>query len=61
MADAVSFAYKLASADKNKDVALLLRCIIRRAFKETNDLPWPPTAEDMNITLTFYPMNSKHF
>ena len=39
VADAVSQVYKLASTYKTKDVALLLRGLIRRAFKETNADP----------------------
>ena len=49
VADAVALSYKLASMDKTQDVALLLRSLIRHAFNDTKPLPWPPTAEDMNI------------
>ena len=36
---------------KYQDVALLLRVrgLILRAFKESKDLPWPPTANDMEL------------
>ena len=47
--DAVALSNKLASMDKTEDVALLLRSLIRRAFNDTKPIPWPPTAEDMNI------------
>ena len=47
--DTVPFGYKLASTDKVKDIALLLCGIIRRVFSKTKVLPWPPTAEDMDI------------
>ena len=49
IADAVSLVSKLASSDKITDVALLLRGIFMCAFKETNTLHWPPTAEDLSI------------
>ena len=55
MADAVSLASKLASRDKITDVALLLRGIFKRAFKERKTLPWPPTAEDLSIESHIFP------
>ena len=47
--DAVTYAYKLGSKDKYKDVALLLRGMIQQAFCESRPLPWPPTAEDLEV------------
>ena len=49
MAEAVSFAYQLGSKDKYQDVALLLRSSIQRAFKEAKPLPWPPSADDLEV------------
>jgi hypothetical protein len=49
VSDALAQAYSLGSADKYQDVALLLRGLILRAFKESKDLPWPPTANDMEL------------
>ena len=48
-ADAVAHAYKLGTIDRYQDVALLLRQAIYNAFKESEPLPWPPTAEDLNV------------
>ena len=45
VADAVICAYRLGSIDKLADVAL----IIQRAYQESEELPWPPTADDMKI------------
>ena len=59
--DAVFRAYKLASTDKTKDVALFLRGLIRRAFKETNAHSWPPTAEDLNIKSDLLPGDLRKF
>lgn len=49
VADALSCAYMLVSADKITDVAIHLHVIIHRAFKETQTLPWPPMADDLDI------------
>lgn len=49
VADAVVYAYKLASKDKCEDMALILRCVIQRAFKESKSLPWPPSADDLEV------------
>lgn len=48
--DAVAHAYKLGSNDKVKDTALLIRSEIQSAFRSTGELPWPPTARDLQIT-----------
>ena len=47
--DAVTYAYKLGSKDKYKDVVLLLRGLIQQVFCESRPLPWPPTAEDLEM------------
>ena len=49
VSDALIRAYTLGSTDKYQDVALLLRHIILQAFKESKDLPWPFTADDMEL------------
>lgn len=48
--DAVASAYRLGSTDKFADVGLLLRGLILKAYNESKPLPWPPTANDMEIT-----------
>ena len=50
VADAVASAYRLASVDKIKDVALLLRGVIRRAFGKSKELPWPPTPDELELS-----------
>ena len=61
-ADAVAHAYKLGTIGRYQDVALLLRQAIYNAFKESEPLPWPPAAEDLNVNWTrFFLLNSKHF
>jgi hypothetical protein len=47
--EAVAQAYQLASKDSIKDVALLLRGTILRAFEESNDLRWPPSTCDLEV------------
>ncbi|KAI4827603.1 hypothetical protein KUCAC02_030988 [Chaenocephalus aceratus] len=47
---AVARAYTLGTTDKYKNVALLLRQNILQAFRESKDLKWPPTADDMELT-----------
>ena len=46
--EAISNAFELASTNEIKDVALTLHSIIQKAFKESEDLPWPPTVHDLN-------------
>ena len=48
--EALARAYTLGSGDKYQDVALLLRNIIMRAFKDSKELDWPPTADDMQLS-----------
>eukprot|EP00064_Thunnus_orientalis_P003781 superscaffoldBa00000322_g3792 len=47
--DVVTYAYKLASKDKYEYEALLLRGIIQQIFNESKSLPWPPTADDLEV------------
>ena len=49
--DAVRNAYKMRSTDKYEDVALLLRDTIQKTYRELNPLPWPPTADDLVMSL----------
>ncbi|EDO31951.1 predicted protein [Nematostella vectensis] len=51
VADAIAHGYKLGSVDKYKDVALYLRTLIRQAFMQSHPLPWPPTADDLDINV----------
>lgn len=51
---AVMEAYLLGKADKTKDVALSLRSDVLKAHKDSEPVPWPPTAHDLessNFTL----------
>ena len=47
--EAIVRSYSLGSIDKCTDVALLLRGIIKRAFKETSSMQWPPTIDDLDF------------
>ena len=49
VADVVAFTNRLTPTDKFADVALLMGSLIQRTYKESQDLPWPPTADDMHI------------
>ena len=51
VADAVAFAFQLGSKHKHEDVALHLRSVIRRAFKESKGFPWPPSADDLSSSV----------
>ena len=51
ISDAVTHAYKMGCKDKYEDVALLLRGTIQKTFREANSLPWPPTADDLVMSL----------
>ncbi len=48
VAEAVSCAYKLGTADQLHDAALTLHALILKAFKESKELTWPPTAQELN-------------
>ncbi|KAI9536286.1 hypothetical protein NQZ68_034843 [Dissostichus eleginoides] len=50
VSNAVARAYTLGTTDKYKNVALLLRQNILQAFRESKDLQWPPTADEMELT-----------
>ena len=43
----VAEAYLLGTADLLKDSAIYLRQVILKAFKESTELPWPPTADEL--------------
>ncbi|EDO46758.1 predicted protein [Nematostella vectensis] len=51
VADAIAHGNKLGSVDKYKDVALYLRTLIRQAFMQSHPLPWPPTADELDINV----------
>lgn len=46
--EAVGCAYKLETADQLQEAALTLHSHIIKAFKESKDLPWPPTAQELD-------------
>ena len=48
LADALTCAYQLGIADHLKDTALYFRQVIQKAFGESTDLPWPPTADELD-------------
>lgn len=48
--DALSGAYSIGTTDKSQDVALSLRGCILKAYRERNELPWPPTADDVELS-----------
>ena len=51
---AVKQAYLLGKADKTRDVALTLRSDVQKAHMDSEPLPWPPSARDLensDITL----------
>ena len=48
VAEAVSCAYKLGTADQLHDAALTLHALILKAFQESKELTWPPTAQELN-------------
>lgn len=52
---AVTYAYKLGSKANYEDVAVLLRCIIKRAFSESESIVWPPTADYLEIRASEVP------
>ena len=43
----MAMAYKLTNTDIIKDAGLRIRTLIKRAFKVSAELPWPPTAHDL--------------
>lgn len=45
--DAMAMVYKLANTDNIKNVGLCIHNLIKRAFKDSTDLLWPPTAHDL--------------
>ena len=46
--DAMSCAYRLGTDDHIRDTTLSLREVILKAFAEFLDLPWPPTADELD-------------
>jgi len=41
----------MGSTDKYDEVALLLRGTIKKKYRESNSLPWPPIADDLVMSL----------
>ena len=50
VSNALAQAYTLGNTDKYADVALLLRHNIQRAFCKSKDMPWPFTADDLELS-----------
>ncbi|KAI4830179.1 hypothetical protein KUCAC02_001829 [Chaenocephalus aceratus] len=46
--EAVKCAYKLGTSDQLQEAALTLNSHIKKAFKESKELPWPPTAQELD-------------
>lgn len=59
--EAISQIYNLASKDAIKNVALLLRGVILRSFKESKELPWPPSANDLQVNDEVIPPTLNRF
>ena len=57
----VKESYLLASKDSIRDVALLLRGMIQKAFSESKELPWPPPASTLEVTDDVIPSPMKRF
>ena len=49
LTNALSGAYYLGNTDKCSDAAQILRSGILNAYKNNKELPWPPTADDMEL------------
>ena len=45
--NAVAASYLSASKDKLSEADMYLRNVILEAFKKSKEMPWPPTAEDI--------------
>ena len=53
---AVNSAYELSAMDsRRRDVALHIRNEIKNAFDTSDNLPWPPTARDMDVLHSVLP------
>ena len=59
--DAISEAYSLATTDSIREVALLLRGIIMKSFRESKELSWPPSANELEITSEVIPNQLRKF
>ena len=47
-AEAISCAYNLGTRDQLQDAAVTPHSIITKAFRESKELSWPPTSQDVN-------------
>ena len=55
VSDAVKFAYQLDSKGSIMEAAEYLRQAILDTFKNSKELPWPPTADDLDYSPLFPP------
>lgn len=46
--EAVGRAYKLGTTNQLQEAALTLHSLIIKSFKESKELPWPPTAQELD-------------
>ena len=53
------FVRTLWEANQYQDIALLLRHNILQVFKESEDLPWPFTSDDMELSPEKLPCSQK--
>ena len=54
-------AFQLASKDKMTDVAYLIRDLIKSAHKESTEVSWPPTADDLRPSEDLLPESLRRF
>lgn len=47
VSDAIVAAYKLGTTDQIRDTAQTLRALIKKAFTESKEMPWPPTPDEV--------------
>lgn len=59
--ETISLTYKLANADEIKDTAHHLHGTIIKAYKESKNIPWPPTADDLDVNSNPIPEPLKLF
>ena len=61
VADAIAKGFMLAQQDLIKDSAEFLADQIKTAFKEEEDMPWPPTADDLTYDQVHVPPDLYRF
>ena len=47
VSDAIVAAYKLGTTDQIRDTAQTLHALIKKAFTESKEMPWPPTPDEV--------------